>query len=64
MVAAIIGKSILGQTMREWLMNSYHRIGCDLLWSAIHGWSTAFREDELSWEQGRVTRAGVSREPV
>lgn len=53
-----IGKSILGQTMRECLMHCYHRVGCDL-WSAVCGWSTAFREKELSWEQGRVTRASV-----
>ena len=28
--------------------------------TAIHSWSAAFRENELGWEEGRVTRASVT----
>jgi len=30
-----IGKAILGQTMRKWLMHCYHWVGHGLLWSTV-----------------------------
>lgn len=49
MVAAVTGRSTLGQTMREWFMHCYHWVGRDLLY-LLH--------KAGQWPSGKTNSAG------